>query len=153
MKCHDWETPPDFFKKLNERYMFDLDVCATWDTAKVEDYFSLEDDGLNQEWYGCCWMNPPYDQTIGKWVEKAWRYSQNGGKVVCLLPGRSNDTKWWHRFVMKSSKIIFIEDRLHFGKNGIFKRANISSVLVVFEPFCEGPPSTEAINRFGVRTA
>ena len=45
-----WYTPQEFFAKYNAIYNFELDVCATPDNAKCEKYFTVEDDGLKQQW-------------------------------------------------------------------------------------------------------
>ena len=47
---YEWETPQDLFDKLNNRYRFTLDVCATKENAKCDNYFTKEDDGLKQDW-------------------------------------------------------------------------------------------------------
>lgn len=47
-----WETPQDFFDKLNDEFHFDLDVCATPDNAKCSNFFTEEEDGLKQNWGG-----------------------------------------------------------------------------------------------------
>lgn len=47
-----WGTPQDFFDKLNEEFNFDLDPCATPNTAKCSDYFTKENDGLTKDWGG-----------------------------------------------------------------------------------------------------
>jgi len=142
----EWETPQDFYDALDREFCFTMDVCAIEENAKHHIYLSPKDDALSCSWGAVCWMNPPYDGQIGLWLEKAFRESQSGKTVVCLIQGRSTDTKWWHEYVMKASEIRFIKNRLHFGKNGIFKRANISSAVVVFLPFCQGPPRISAIN-------
>lgn len=49
-----WATPQDLFNKLNDVFNFNLDVCATPETAKCEKYFTPEIDGLKQEWSGTC---------------------------------------------------------------------------------------------------
>ena len=123
-----WSTPQDFFDKLNAKHAFTLDVCATPDNAKCEKFFTKDDDGLAQDWYGTCWMNPPYGRTIGQWVQKAHKSSQSGATVVCLLPART-DTAWWHDFAARG-RVEFIRGRLKFGnaKNS----APFPSALVVF---------------------
>jgi len=151
MPSIEWETPQDFFDTLNEEFHFELDVCATSENAKCEKFYSPLDNGLFKKWQGICWMNPPYSKDIGRWVAKAWESAQEGATIVALLQGRSVDTKWFHAFVMKSSEIRFVKDRLHFGMNGKFARANISSMLVVFRSYCQGPPSTCSINTKGER--
>ena len=128
-KTCEWETPAYLFEKLNHKYHFNLDVCATNDNAKCLQYYTKEQDGLRQEWRGVCWMNPPYGREIGKWVEKAYKSSLKGATVVCLLPART-DTSWWHDYCMKG-QIEFIRGRVKFGnsKHG----APFQSAIVIFE--------------------
>ena len=59
-KNHTWETPVDFFKKVNNFYNFNLDCCAEISTAKCDEYYTKEDDALGLEWCGVVWCNPPY---------------------------------------------------------------------------------------------
>lgn len=125
----DWETPPVFFEKLNKEFHFEIDVCATQQTAKCENFFSLKEDGLSQKWIGSCWMNPPYGQEIGGWIEKAYQEGRQGALVVCLIPSRT-DTIWWHDYVMKAAEIRFIRGRLKFV--GSETSAPFPSALVVF---------------------
>lgn len=145
----NWETPQDFYDALDAEFGFTADVCAGPNNAKHGNYFSPKENGLLQHWSGVCWMNPPYDKSTGLWLKKAWEEAQAGVTVVALVQGRSTDTKWWHEYVMRSSEIRFIKDRLHFGKNGHFARANISNIVVVFKPFCHGPPTNSAIDVHG----
>ena len=113
----DWETPQDFFDKLNWGIQFTLDVCATKDNTKCERFYSPEIDGLKQSWKGeKCWMNPPYGREIGKWVKKASDECYvNGVLTVALLPART-DTKWFHEYINNNSlaEIRFIKGRLKF---------------------------------------
>jgi len=123
-----WETPQHLFNELNTEFNFEIDVCALPENAKCKKYFTPEEDGLQQEWKGTCWMNPPYGRQISKWVKKAYESSLKGATVVCLLPART-DTKWWHEYCMKG-EIRFIRGRLKFGdaKNS----APFPSAIVIF---------------------
>ena len=123
-----WETPQDLFDQLNQRYSFEIDVCALPENAKCETYFTPEVDGLSQDWTGVCWMNPPYGREIGKWMKKALESSRNGATVVCLVPART-DTAWWHDYAMKG-EIEFIRGRLNFGNSK--NSAPFPSAIVVF---------------------
>src|SRR5260370_41045589 len=124
-----WSTPVDTFKRLDDEFRFDLDVCATTENAKCVNYFTEGDDGLTQQWEGICWMNPPYGREIGKWVMKAYESSLLVSMVVCLLPART-DTSWWHNYCMKG-EIRFIRGRLKFG--GAKNSAPFPSVIVIFD--------------------
>ena len=120
-----WETPQDLFDDLNDEFIFTTDVCANKENAKVMNYFSKEKDGLQQNWLGCCWMNPPYGREIGKWMKKAY---ESSATVVCLVPART-DTAWWHDYAMKGD-IRFIRGRLKFGNSK--NNAPFPSAIVIF---------------------
>jgi phage N-6-adenine-methyltransferase len=127
-KTDMWETPQDLFERLNNIHRFTLDVCAIPSNAKCHAYYTPEQNGLNQPWIGSCWMNPPYGREIGKWVRKAYESAQQGAKVVCLLPART-DTAWFHDYC-KKGKVEFLRGRLKFG--GSKNSAPFPSMLVIF---------------------
>lgn len=67
----NWATPQCLFDKLDAEFGFTVDVCADNDNAKCEQFFTKEQNGLNQDWTGIVWCNPPYGRSIGHWVAKA----------------------------------------------------------------------------------
>lgn len=125
-----WETPKHFFDKYNQIFGFQTDVCALPENAKCEKYFTPETDGLQQDWIGSCWMNPPYGREISAWMKKAYESSLQGATVVCLVPSRT-DTKWWHDYAMKG-EIEFIRGRLKFGNAK--DSAPFPNAVVIFRP-------------------
>jgi phage N-6-adenine-methyltransferase len=132
-----WETPQEFFHKLNDEFGFTLDVCANEENHKCDIYYSEKDDGLKRDWgNNICWMNPPYGSKISKWVQKAFEESRNGAIVVCLLPART-DTRWWWDYCIKG-EIRFIKGRLKFkGRNkkgqSVNYPASFPSAIVIFK--------------------
>ena len=126
----EWGTPQKLFDELNERFEFDVDVCANAENAKCRRYFSKEEDGLKQDWtqFKTCWMNPPYGRQIGSWIEKAYETSLHGTTVVCLLPART-DTRWLHDYCMKGD-ITFIKGRLKVNDGKV--PAPFPSMIVIF---------------------
>jgi len=145
---NEWATPQNFYDAINESFGFTCDVCALPENAKHENFYTPEVNGLAQQWSGVCWMNPPYNN-VPLWVAKAWRESQKGVCVVALLASRSSETTWWHDYVMRSSEIWYVKNRLHFSKGGISSRSNHASVVVVFMPWCSGLPSVRQVNTLG----
>jgi phage N-6-adenine-methyltransferase len=121
-----WETPQDLFDSLDAEFHFDIDVCAMPSNAKCDKFYSPEMDGLQQDWQGVCWMNPPYGKKIGDWMRKAL---ESKATVVCLVPSRT-DTKWWHDYAMKATEIRFIKGRLKFGDSK--NSAPFPSAIVIF---------------------
>jgi len=127
----DWETPTDFFNDLNDEFHFTLDVCASPGNAKCDDYFTVVENGLAQNWSGVCWMNPPYGKAIGQWVAKAREEAQVGrATTVCLLPART-DTRWWHDNIPYADEVRFVKGRLRFV--GAPSSAPFPSVVVIFK--------------------
>ena len=126
-----WETPKDLFDKLNNEFHFALDVCATPENAKCEEFYTKEQDGLKQPWKGTVWCNPPYGRQIGEWVRRGFFASQSGNTVVMLLPART-DTRWFHEYIYGKAEIRFIRGRLKFG--GGKNSAPFPSMVVVFMP-------------------
>lgn len=124
-----WATPQGLFDELNAEFGFSLDVCALPDNAKCSNFYTPEQDGLQQPWVGTCWMNPPYGRHIGKWVRKARLSARDGAVVVCLVPART-DTQWWHQHVTKATEVRFIQGRLRFGNAQ--SSAPFPSAIVVF---------------------
>ena len=45
-------TPREFFNKLNEEFHFNLDPCSTHENAKCKKHYTIEEDGLSQDWGG-----------------------------------------------------------------------------------------------------
>ncbi|MCK9310619.1 MAG: phage N-6-adenine-methyltransferase [Candidatus Cloacimonetes bacterium] len=128
----EWATPDDLFNRLNCEFHFNLDVCATSDNAKCDDFFTKKQNGLAQSWAGRrVWCNPPYGRDVGGFIKKAFLETRGGlGTIcVCLVAART-DTAWWQDYAMRASEIRLIRGRLKFGgaKNG----APFPSALLIF---------------------
>ncbi len=86
----EWFSPKWIFDALE--LQFDIDVCApvngvSWIPAIK--HFSMQDDGLQQDWMGKrVWMNPPYSKPL-PWTNK-FRENANG---IALIP--TTIGKWW----------------------------------------------------------
>lgn len=114
-KTDNWATPQSFFDRLNAEFNFTLDPCADKDNAKCTKYYTVDDNGLAQDWAGeRVFMNPPYGRAISDWVRKAYEESLKGALVVALIPART-DTRYWHKYVMRAKEIRLVKGRLKFG--------------------------------------
>ena len=51
-KSVEWETPREFFAQLDKEFHFDLDPCSTHENAKCMKHYTIEEDGLSQDWGG-----------------------------------------------------------------------------------------------------
>lgn len=87
-------------------------------------------DGLALAWFGHVWMNPPYGDEIGEWVDRLIHQYETGQVVeaLALLPSRT-DTAWFHRALRgKPYPICLVQGRLKFS--GAENSAPFPSVIV-----------------------
>lgn len=124
----EWSTPQDLFDELDAEFGFTLDVCATHENHKCGAYFTAEDDGLEQNWTGVCWMNPPYGRTIGDWLRKAYESAEAGATVVCLIPARPGSGWMWD--FCRHGEVRLMRGRLAFGDGD--NSAPFDSAVVIF---------------------
>lgn len=47
-----WYTPQELFDELDKEFHFTLDPCATAESAKCDLYFTIQNDGLQENWGG-----------------------------------------------------------------------------------------------------
>lgn len=113
----DWETPQKLYDALNEEYGFTLDPCASHENHKCEKYYTIEEDGLKQDWSGeVVFCNPPYGRNIGEWVKKCSDESKHA-TIVMLIPART-DTSYFHDYIYHKADVEFIRGRLKFEVGG-----------------------------------
>lgn len=131
-ETNEWATPQALFDKLDKEFNFTLDPCSTHENHKCKKYFTIEDDGLKQDWSNnIVFMNLPYSREIKFWMEKAYSESLKGAIVVCLIPART-DTKYWHDWIFnKAAEIRFIKGRVKFGDGT--GSAPFPSALIVYD--------------------
>lgn len=92
----EWETPSLIYWYYNDKFHFDLDVCASSTNKKVSPYYTKKDNALEQPWKATvAWCNPPYSD-IEPWIRKGKEeiLKQNCEKVVYLLPNWT-DSNWF----------------------------------------------------------
>jgi len=133
---HYWETPPEVFDPLNDEFGFTLDPCAQDSTAKCDRYFTINENGLHQDWGGeTVFCNPPYGNHLKKWIAKCYLESQKENTVcVMLIPSRT-DTAYFHDIIKPyASEVRFLRGRIEFLLDGVpVGRAPFGSMIVVFK--------------------
>lgn len=103
----EWLTPPEILRALGP---FDLDPCAPasrpWDMASSH----YTEYGLDREWIGRVWLNPPYGPRIYDWVSRL----ADHGNGIALIPART-ETRGFHDWVWgKANGVFFFRGRLAF---------------------------------------
>lgn len=112
----EWETPDFIMKKYKDRYELKLDVCATKTNAKLPSFFTKEDDAFSKKWNTNFFMNPPLDnkKQLYEWVRAAHLNQEEFDVNAVLLLPAWTDSKWFHEFLVKKTKLIFLKGRLRW---------------------------------------
>ncbi|WP_019025426.1 MULTISPECIES: DNA N-6-adenine-methyltransferase [unclassified Thioalkalivibrio] len=105
----EWLTPPKILHALGP---FDLDPCAPvnrpWPTAN--EHLTVLDNGLTQPWRGRVWLNPPYGDQTGHWLERLVRH----GDGVALIFARTETAMFFEHVWARADALLFLRSRLHF---------------------------------------
>lgn len=115
---NEWYTPSTYIESARAVMgSIDLDPASNDlanETVKAGTYFTEEDDGLSQEWFGNIWMNPPYSSSlVGKFVNKLTCSTFNQAVV---LVNNATETAWFKELVSHASAIVFTTGRIKFLK-------------------------------------
>jgi len=114
----EWCTPQHVVALIKRCLRgIDLDPCSnSKENANIPatHVFTKHDDGLQFDWCGKIYMNPPYGRDIGRWVEKLAHEYRKGHttEAIALVPARV-DTDWFQSF--RDFPVCFIGGRLKFS--------------------------------------
>jgi hypothetical protein len=111
MRSDEWLTPPEILQRLGQ---FDLDPCSPinrpWPTAGQ--HYTVEDDGLAQQWAGRIWCNPPFGREAMKWMRRMAKH----GNGIALIPARTETAMFFETVWGAADAILFIQGRPHFHR-------------------------------------
>jgi phage N-6-adenine-methyltransferase len=119
---NEWYTPPGYIEAVRKALgTIDLDpasndVAQQW--IKARRYFTINDDGLKQQWRGRVWLNPPYSREmvpvfIDKLIDEI-----DAGRVTAaiMLTHNYTDTEWFLKAQARCDAICFTKGRIKFTK-------------------------------------
>lgn len=124
MKKNDiLQTPPWIYEALGR---FDLDPCAGLNTNIAKTNYRLEkgQNGLDLEWSGFVWCNPPFSQKE-IWAEKMIKHN-NG---ILILPERGS-APWFGPLAESCTNYFVMGKKINFI--GGPSSNNLGSVLFLF---------------------
>ncbi len=105
----EWLTPPELVVKLG---CFDLDPCSPVNPpfvhAKVN--YTIEDNGLELDWFGRVYMNPPYGRGMEIWLEKLKKH----GNGIALIFARTETKSFFDHIWNDAHALLFVKGRIKF---------------------------------------
>lgn len=116
----EWYTPQKYVEAVHEVMGFiDTDPCsceAANEVVRAETFFTEEQDGLQQEWHGCVYVNPPYgDGTVEEFAVKLLLELDAGRATQAIfLVNNCTETKWFQTLVSHAAAVCFPCGRISF---------------------------------------
>lgn len=151
---NEWYTPPQYIVAAREVMgEIDLDPASSEAAQKqvqATTFYSKDDDGLQQEWRGRVWMNPPYSgDLVGKFTEKlADAFDANEVTTAIVLVNNATESKWFQRLASSASAICFPKGRIKYldstgtpansplqGQAILYFGGDVSAFAEVFQQF------------------
>ena len=104
---NNWITPPEIIEALGP---FDLDPCVCtpqpWKTAET----MWSEGGLDRDWFGHVWLNPPYGQQTASWMARLASH----GDGIALIFARTETAMFFDSVWGRAHSLLFLKGRLHF---------------------------------------
>lgn len=116
---NDWRTPRKYLDAARAVLGgIDLDPATSIEaneTVQATEFFTEDDDGLQQPWKGSVWLNPPYGGQARLFIDRLIKeYEVGNVTAACaLVNSHPTETKWFQELFRYT--ICFIRGRIDFG--------------------------------------
>lgn len=117
---NEWYTPSIYIESARKVLgNIDLDPasCETANSiVQADKYFTQETNGLDKEWKGKVWLNPPYASSLIKlFINKLVDEYQSGNTTeAILLVNNATETQWAKAALVDCNSVCFVERRIKF---------------------------------------
>lgn len=120
INSHDdeWYTPEQYIEAAREVMgSIDLDPASNDfanETVKATVYYDEARNGLEQEWWGNIWLNPPYSSAlIQQFAEKL---ADSLFKQAIVLVNNATETAWFRTLIENADAVVFPTGRIKYRK-------------------------------------
>lgn len=123
---NEWYTPSEIIEAARLAMgSIDLDPASSEIAQKIVragEYYTAETNGLEHEWHGNVFMNPPYaSDMIGRFISKLLEEYGHYQQAVVLV-NNATETEWFNDLISIASAVCFPKSRVKFympdGKTG-----------------------------------
>jgi phage N-6-adenine-methyltransferase len=149
---NEWYTPSYIIDAArNTMGSIDLDPASSSianQTVMAEKYYTKEDDGLRQTWFGNIWLNPPYCRSLISQFSLAVINKRQDYEQAIVLVNNATETRWFQDLLRNCNAFCIFNGRIKFiaidGKTGgtslqgqiiLYFGSNIQKFEENFAPF------------------
>jgi len=116
----EYPTKPELWRPLARAVGgFDVDPASGCEPEAIATTcYTEEENGLEQQWNGRVWLNPPFSDKT-QWYRKAVNEVTAGNaEVVVALAPVDTSTQWFHNWFSRANVICWLEGRDWYEANG-----------------------------------
>lgn len=116
----EWYTPSDYIEAARAVMgVIELDPASSdiaQQRVRADAYYTVDDNGLEAEWSGSVWMNPPYTAgLVDRFCDKLIQhYNDEEVSEAIVLVNNATDTKWFQRLAEVADSLCFPLGRIKF---------------------------------------
>ena len=117
---NEWYTPAKYVE-LARKVLGVIDVDpASCDyankTIKAKTYYTIDNNGLDKQWNGKVWMNPPYAaDLVQKFTDKMVSEFESGNtNEAIVLVNNATETQWFNNMIQDASAVAFPKGRIRY---------------------------------------
>jgi len=121
---NEWYTPFELLESVRVVMgSIDTDPASSElanTVVKADTFYTIEDSGLDKEWHGNVFMNPPYSaDLIPAFINKLIaEYGNEHIKEAIVLVNNATETKWFQSLVRIASAVCFTFGRTSYWRAG-----------------------------------
>lgn len=115
---NEWYTPKGYMDSVHEVMGgIDLDPASNPEANKIvgaTTIYTIDDDGLSQQWSGRVFLNPPYGRLAGDFVTRLANECDAGNvtQAIALVNAHCTDTHWFQH--LWGGVLCFTDHRIDF---------------------------------------
>jgi len=117
----EWYTPRDYVDAARDVLGgIGVDPASNpvaQNTVRAETFYTKEDSGLDKDWHGTVWLNPPYSQPLASQFGDHLIVQLDAGHVTAaiMVQNASTDTSWFHKLAARGH-ICLTAGRINFDR-------------------------------------
>jgi hypothetical protein len=113
---------PAYYIALVRKVLGEIDLDPATDltaqeTVQAIDFFTEQENGLERDWHGRVFSNPPYHKKLGpKFVNKLVdEYKAGRVSAAIMLMNNCTDTRWFDTAIRQAASVCFTHGRIRFN--------------------------------------
>jgi hypothetical protein len=135
-ESNEWYTPARYVESARKVMGgIDLDPASCVEANRIvhaQEFYTKDQDGLNQPLYGRVWCNPPYGGTAGKFAARLVEAHQDGDieAAVLLVSAHATDAGWFQQ--LWDYHLCFTDHRISFISSDGSQEANTAGSVFAY---------------------